>query len=167
MTRRTWDPNIPGFVAVASMETGAGRARRARETQAAPWQLAAALPATTQAVESFCLEVRHRLKGCVSAADWYAVELLLREALTNAVLHGDPGSSGQVSCEVTVRKRLARLIVADEGRGFDWRRALSAAAPDTATSGRGVKIYQLYADRVSFNEAGNRVVLHRRLGRRA
>lgn len=147
MSRRTWDPEPGGSIA------------------ADRWQLARTLPARIDALEAFCLEVRQRLKPEASAADWYAVELLLREALTNAVLHGADDPSRQVVCEVTIARRVARLVVTDEGPGFDWRRALSAVTAETATSGRGLKIYQLYADRVSFNEAGNRVVLYRRLGR--
>ena len=58
--------------------------------------------------------------------------------------------------------------MADDGPGFDWRAALRLDPGDTATCGRGLKIYAMYADRVSFNEAGNRVVLERggRLERR-
>ena len=59
--------------------------------------------------------------------------------------------------------RIARLVVADGGPGFDWRAALERVPAEAATSGRGLKIYQAYADRVSFNRVGNRVVLERRL----
>jgi anti-sigma regulatory factor (Ser/Thr protein kinase) len=126
------------------------------------------LEPTLHAVDRMCADVRRRLKPDATAADWYGVELLLREALTNAVLHGggsDPRR--RVRCEVSVGPRKARLAVADEGPGFDWRAALAADAIETATSGRGLKIYELYADRVSFNEAGNRIVLERRLNCRA
>ena len=59
-------------------------------------------------------EVRRRLKGRASAADWFGVELLLREALTNAVLHaGSDDGSRRVRCEVSVGARIARLVVAD------------------------------------------------------
>lgn len=130
------------------------------------WRLVRTLAPTLQAVDQMCLDVRERLKVCASAADWYGVELLLREALTNAVLHGggpDPGR--RVRCEVTCGRTRARVAVADDGPGFDWRAASAVETSETATSGRGLKIYELYADRVSFNEAGNRVVLERRLGK--
>jgi serine/threonine-protein kinase RsbW len=130
------------------------------------WRIARTLEPTLHAVDSVCADVRQRLKVHASAADWYGVELLLREALTNAVLHGggsDPAR--KVRCEVRVGPRKAWVAVADEGPGFDWRAALAADTAETATSGRGLKIYALYADRVSFNEAGNRVVLERRLAR--
>jgi serine/threonine-protein kinase RsbW len=137
-------------------------------TTAGRWRIERTVEPTLRAVDRVCADVRRRLKPHASPADWYGVELLLREALTNAVLHGGgPGAGGRVRCEVHVGPRKARLAVADEGPGFDWRAALRADTADTATCGRGLKIYGLYADRVSFNEAGNRVVLERRLGETA
>jgi serine/threonine-protein kinase RsbW len=128
------------------------------------WRIARTLEPTLHAVERLCADVRRRLKPQASPADWYGVELLLREALTNAVLHGGgPEAGRRVRCEVRVGPRKAWLAVADEGPGFDWRAALRAVTAETATSGRGLKIYELYADRVSFNETGNRIVLERRL----
>lgn len=126
------------------------------------WRLVRTLAPTMDAVDAMCTEVRRRLKDRASAADWYGVELLLREALCNAVLHGGSADPARrVRCEVTVGRTKARLSVADDGPGFDWRAVSSARADETATSGRGLKIYALYADRVSFNEAGNRIVLER------
>jgi anti-sigma regulatory factor (Ser/Thr protein kinase) len=108
--------------------------------------------------------VRERLKGGPAAADWYSVELLLREALTNAVLHGCAGdATRRVRCDVRVGARSVRLEVASDGPGFDWRAAMREGPSETATSGRGLKIYAAYADRVSFDETGNRLVLVRRL----
>jgi anti-sigma regulatory factor (Ser/Thr protein kinase) len=128
------------------------------------WRLARTLAPTLEAVDAFCGEVRRRLKEKAAPADWYGVELLLREALTNAVLHGGGGSGYPVRCEVSVGARRVRMVVSDEGPGFDWKAQLASTTPEAATSGRGLRIYSHYADRVSFNEAGNRVVLERRLG---
>ena len=132
------------------------------------WRIARTLEPTLDAVEQLCVDVRRRLKEQASPADWYGVELLLREALTNAVVHGTPKAARGgtdapvVRCDVAVGIRAARLVVSDDGPGFDWRRTLERPTLETATCGRGLKIYEMYADRVSFNEAGNRVVLVRR-----
>jgi serine/threonine-protein kinase RsbW len=137
-----------------------------RRPAAGRWRIDRTLEPTLHAVDRVCADVRHRLKPHASAADWYGVELLLREALTNAVLHGGAAGPGRrVRCEVRVGPRKAWMSVSDDGPGFDWRAALASETADTATSGRGLKIYELYADRVSFNEAGNRIVLERRLER--
>ncbi len=137
------------------MSAAASRPRR--------WRLARTLAPTLEAVDALCAEVRRRLKGKASPADWYGVELLLREALTNAVLHGGGGEGFPVRCEVTVGARRVRMVVADKGPGFDWKAHLVSETPESATSGRGLRIYSHYADRVAFNAVGNRVVLERRL----
>ncbi len=128
------------------------------------WRIARTVAPTLDAVDALCRSVRERLKDRASGADWFGVELLLREALTNAVLHAGSDDAGRrVRCEVSVGARRARLVVEDGGPGFDWRAALARTPTDAAASGRGLKIYEMYADRVSFNRAGNRVVLERRL----
>jgi serine/threonine-protein kinase RsbW len=90
----------------------------------------------------------------------FAVELLVREALTNAVMHGchaDP--SKRVKC--ILRLRPGRLIIAvrDDGCGFDWITALEQEADLDACSGRGMLIYEQYADRIRFGRKGNSVVI--------
>ncbi len=131
------------------------------------WRIARMVAPTLGEVDRVCADVRRRLTPHAPPDDWYGVELLLREALTNAVLHGGGSCpDAHVRCEVRVGPTKARLTIADEGPGFDWRGALRKDTPETATGGRGLKIYELYADHVSFNEPGNRVVLERRLGPR-
>ena len=128
------------------------------------WRIRRTLRPDLAAVDLLCAHVRNRLKGSASAADSFAVELLLREALVNAVKHGCRGRpGGHISCEVRRSDRGLRMSVCDDGRGFDWQRQQQSPAADLATSGRGVSLYSLYADRVTFNGAGNRVVLFRRL----
>lgn len=130
------------------------------------WRIARTIEPTLDEVDAICRDVRARIRRHASRADWFGVELLLREALTNAVLHaGSDGPGRRVRCEVIVGARRARLEIADGGPGFDWRAALARSPAETATSGRGLRIYEMYADRVSFNEAGNRVVLERKLTR--
>ena len=90
----------------------------------------------------------------------FDVKLLLREALLNAVLHGnrcDPALP--VTLEVLAADGRLTLTVTDQGPGFDWRAGLAAQAPPEAVSGRGLAILALYADDVRYNAAGNQVVL--------
>ncbi|MBP8815587.1 MAG: ATP-binding protein, partial [Desulfobulbus sp.] len=90
----------------------------------------------------------------------FAVDLLLREFLNNAILHGNRlDASKLVQVEVRVGRRVIVLSVADEGPGFDWRSRRCHKSGATDTSGRGLEIGRLYADRIRFNRAGNRVIL--------
>lgn len=120
------------------------------------------LPASQDAIEAFCWDFQQWLGPETTSKDAFASELLLREALVNAVEHGCAGK-GCVEC--VVRGRNGRLLIAvrDEGKGFDWRPRWNQLAPVDSASGRGVTIYKTYAHRVRFNRAGNAVFLIRRL----
>lgn len=133
---------------------------------AATWRMDRLLPPSPAAAEALCADVRRRLKETAGASDCFGVELLLREALANAVVHGSRGRPGaRIRCEVRYRGRSVRIAVTDSGPGFDWKKRQSAPPSGTRTSGRGLCLYAAYADGVNFNESGNRVVLVKRLGR--
>ena len=116
-------------------------------------ELRMALPATLEAVEEFFIEFRRRSQALMYLADRFAAELLVREALTNAVVHGshaDPCK--QVRCHLRLKGRRLLIAVEDDGEGFDWRRAWSIGVfPDA--SGRGIEILRKYANRVRYNGA--------------
>lgn len=126
-------------------------------------EMRTALPATLQAAEAFCVEFRRRSEALMDRVSRFAAELLVREALTNAVVHGcraDPGKQ----VRIVVRLKCGRLLIAvdDDGDGFDWRgaRGRSAALSD---SGRGLEILRTYASRVHYNSRGNSVTMIKRL----
>lgn len=86
----------------------------------------------------------------------FDMELLAREALVNAVQHGSSGNPAKtVRASLNLEPGRLVLLVADEGRGFDWR-SLPAADPDPREeSGRGLFIIRKYADSFAYNDAGN------------
>jgi serine/threonine-protein kinase RsbW len=95
-----------------------------------------------------------------ASGNLFDVKLLLREALLNAVLHGnrsDPQCA--VVLAATASDGRLTLDVADQGPGFDWRERLANPPNPEDTSGRGLTILTLYADDVRFNTTGNRVTL--------
>jgi serine/threonine-protein kinase RsbW len=122
------------------------------------------ISACQEAIESFCVEFKKWLGDQVTPRDAFAGELLLREALVNAVEHGcQRNRLAQVEC--VVRGGPGRLLIAvlDPGPGFDWRSRWDTNPDLFACSGRGVLIFRTYASRVRFNRAGNAVMLYRRL----
>ncbi len=122
--------------------------------------------ADLSAVDELCAQVRRLMTENDLGAHAFAIQLLLHEALANAVVHGSEGmAEGRVRCEFRAGRRWIVIEVADDGPGFDWRRASAAPPEGAATNGRGLPIYALFADRVEFNERGNRVVLRRRVDR--
>lgn len=118
------------------------------------------LAPTLEAMESFCLEFQRWRATACAELDAFSSELLLREALTNAVVHGGSESPRErISC--VLRAKRGRLIIAirDGGQGFDWRAAWDRQAAASDTHGRGVAILRHYASAVRFNPAGNSVTL--------
>jgi len=127
-------------------------------------ELRVALPATLQAVEEFSVEFQRRSRALLDKANCFAAELLVREALTNAVLHGSHGDPGkQVRCSLRLKGRCLLIAVEDQGAGFDWRAAWNRKAEFPDDSGRGIEILRKYADRVRFNQRGNVVAMIKRI----
>ncbi len=123
------------------------------------------LPATLAAVERFFQELRGACRCVTEQPNGFTVELLAREALTNAVIHGCKGNpAALVRCTVRMRRNGAVIFVADSGEGFDWREASRRRAGDDACSGRGLQIYAEYATRLRFNSKGNGVAIWTRFG---
>jgi anti-sigma regulatory factor (Ser/Thr protein kinase) len=118
------------------------------------------LPPTLEAIESFCKRFQTWRADHCAGIDAFGVELLVREALTNSVVHGAPRISG------VFRVKRGRLIILirDEGVGFDWRASWDRQADISDTNGRGVEIFRRYADQVRFNARGNAVILIIRFG---
>jgi serine/threonine-protein kinase RsbW len=121
------------------------------------------IPATLAAVEEFIADFRERAQALLDRKSFFGAELLLREALTNAVRHGsheDPAKL--VRCSLRIKGGRLLIAVEDYGCGFDWRAAWDnhAALPDC--SGRGVEILRKYASRVRYNNRGNAVAIVKR-----
>src|SRR5580658_9196959 len=87
------------------------------------------MPATFESVEQFVAEFRERCQALLDRKSLFGAELLVREALANAVRHGshaDP--SKQVKCCVRIKGGRLLVAVEDFGCGFDWRAAWDSQA---------------------------------------
>lgn len=93
----------------------------------------------------------------------FALALLTREAVNNAMIHGnllDPAK--------TVRVRFRErdggfdLAVEDQGPGFDWQRHMQTSSSVEEVRGRGHEIYRNYARAVRYNDTGNVLTLEYR-----
>jgi serine/threonine-protein kinase RsbW len=93
------------------------------------------------------------------------VELALREALGNAVLHGnrqDPRKKVHIHCRCRSRGALF-ISVRDEGNGFDWKGAQDISAGNTYSGhGRGIQLMKAYMDTVRYSLGGSEVLMHKR-----
>jgi serine/threonine-protein kinase RsbW len=107
---------------------------------------------------------------CITGEE-YAVELALREALNNAVVHGNRLDARKL-VHIRVHCRVGKgisLIVSDQGQGFDPRTIPDPLAVENleAEHGRGIHIMKLAMDEVSFQQGGTEVHMCKRLARNA
>jgi anti-sigma regulatory factor (Ser/Thr protein kinase) len=127
------------------------------------FEMRRAMPASFEAAEEFIADFRQRSQALLDRVGCFAAELLVREALTNAVVHGGhTNPAKQIRC--CLRLKGGRLLIAvwDDGDGFDWHVARADAATSPDCSGRGIEILLKYASRVRYNAGGNAVTIIKR-----
>jgi len=128
------------------------------------------MPSEIKAISPLVERLMRLIEGshCITGEE-PAVELALREALNNAVVHGnrlDAHKLVHVRCRCRVGEGVS-LIVSDQGQGFD-----PSAVPDPLAvenldleHGRGIHIMKLAMDEVSFERRGTEVHLCKRAAR--
>lgn len=127
------------------------------------YELRTTLAAAPSAVEEFFIDFRRHVERHLARTQRFAAELLVREALNNAVVHGcrsDPRN--YFRCALRLGAGRLTIAVEDGGDGFDWRAALRRRSEASAGSGRGLGILLRYATRVRFNDKGNAVTIVKR-----
>lgn len=110
--------------------------------------------------------LRHaRVTGCL--ADHQAeLEIALREALANAVLHGNRSDAAKkvlVRAYCDPRKGFV-IAVRDEGPGFDPAKVPDPRADDRLhlTHGRGIFLMRELMDHIEHRKGGREVVLYKK-----
>lgn len=105
------------------------------------------------------------MMSCASGKE-FEIETSLREALTNAVVHGcrlDPEKKVQLTaCCDDARGML--LIVRDSGEGFDIDSIPSPVVGENifATHGRGIYLINQLMDEVTFRAGGTEIRMRKR-----
>jgi serine/threonine-protein kinase RsbW len=97
---------------------------------------------------------------CVPGEE-FNVEMALREALANAVVHGNhehPSAKVHIRCRCWRGKGIS-MIVTDQGRGFDFAKTEGSGLISAPLSehGRGILLMKAYMDDVHFERGGSKV----------
>jgi serine/threonine-protein kinase RsbW len=101
----------------------------------------------------------------------FDVQLVLREALENAVLHGNQADSGKkvhIRCRCRPGNEIS-IVVTDQGSGFDFGKIVSNGLPSdpAADHGRGIQLMKAFMDDVHFELGGSEVHMRKRARHRA
>src|SRR6202167_6131546 len=127
-------------------------------------ELEHSLPSEVAAISPFVDKLMRLIRKCGCADEGESdVEIALREALANAIIHGNhenPGKHVLVRCRCEPSE--ITLAIKDEGAGFDVDRISDPTAPENIGSahGRGIYLMKALMDEVRFEEGG--VVVHMR-----
>jgi serine/threonine-protein kinase RsbW len=120
------------------------------------------MPSEVKAISPLVQRLKRLIEGarCITSEE-YAVELGLREALSNAVVHGnrlDPRKSVHVRCRCKVGNGVS-LIISGQGQGFDGSTIPDPVAVQDleAESGRGIHLMKSAMDQVWFKQSGTEV----------
>jgi serine/threonine-protein kinase RsbW len=84
------------------------------------------------------------------------------EAVNNAIIHGNKkDESKSVEIEISFKRSILRISVEDEGKGFKPKEIPDPTKPENIEnlSGRGVFLMSKLADKIEFNEKGNKVTM--------
>jgi serine/threonine-protein kinase RsbW len=111
------------------------------------------------------MELIERAK-CVPGAE-FDVELAIREAVGNAVLHGNqenPDKQMHIRCRCESGNGIS-IVVTDEGNGFDFLKILGNGLTSDfqGSHGHGIQLMRAYMDDVRFEKGGSEVHMRKRL----
>lgn len=131
-------------------------------------QFELSLRSKVSAISAFVHTVMHLIRKC----RWiheneYEIEIALREALANAIIHGnheDPGKQVYVSCRCGTDE--VSLVIRDEGQGYDIGALRDPTAPENISSnhGRGIYLMKNLMDEVRFERGGTVVYMRKCAG---
>jgi serine/threonine-protein kinase RsbW len=125
------------------------------------------IPSEIKAIAPLVERLMRLIEGshCITGEE-SAVELALREALNNAVVHGnrlDARKLVHVRCRCKVGDGIS-IAVSDQGQGFDASSVPDPVAGENllAEHGRGIHVMKWAMDEVSFEQRGAEVRMRKR-----
>lgn len=125
------------------------------------------IPANVDEIEKTVLELMEIISESDCAKDEaFSIELAVREALANAILHGAKGDSSKTVriCLACEPDRGMLIVVRDPGPGFDPQEIPSPIVGQNILSnhGRGIFLINQLMDEVRFEKGGTEIHMLKR-----
>jgi len=130
--------------------------------------LECSLPSEVTAISPFVDKLMLLLRHCSCVPEGASdVEIVLREALANAIIHGnhqDRRKHVHVTCRCEPDE--VSIAVKDEGSGFDIDEISDPTAPENIGSvhGRGIYVMKALMDEVRFEDGGAFIYMRKSAG---
>src|ERR1700736_2679500 len=125
------------------------------------------MPSEVRAISPLVDRLMRLIKGsqCVPGEE-FDIELVLREALDNAVVHGnqeDPETKVHIRCRCQPGNEIS-IVVTDQGKGFDLEKIVGNGITSAPSSehGRGIPLMKAYMDEVHFERGRSEVHMRKR-----
>jgi serine/threonine-protein kinase RsbW len=126
------------------------------------WSVEVVVASTIEAISPVVDRLMQSLRtSCCPPEQENAVEMALREALANAIVHGnheDLHKEVRVCCACDAMRGML-IVVKDQGEGFDPSKIPSPLAGRSILSeyGRGIYLINLLMDEVQFQKGGTEI----------
>jgi serine/threonine-protein kinase RsbW len=130
-------------------------------------QLRQSLPGQIALISPFVDQLMLFIAKCRNQEDGgLDIEMALREALANAIVHGnqeDPFKRVYVACRCTTDGEVS-IEVQDEGQGFDSNAVPDPTIPENrlVKHGRGIYLMKTLMDEVHFEQSGALVYMRKK-----
>jgi serine/threonine-protein kinase RsbW len=130
-------------------------------------ELRQSLPSQVARISPFVDQLMHFIAECRNEADSeLEIETALREALANAIVHGnqeDPHKHLHVTCRCATDGEVS-ITVRDEGQGFDSNALSDPTTPQNRLikHGRGIYLMKALMDEVRFDQGGAVVFMRKK-----
>ena len=138
-----------------------------KRSQSSVLEIDLCMPSEVRAITPLVDRLMRLIKRsqCVPGQE-FEVELALREALDNAVVHGnqeDPETKVHIRCRCLPGKEIC-MVVTDQGKGFNFEKIVGngSASNPASEHGRGIQLMKAYMDDVHFERGGSEVHMRKR-----
>jgi serine/threonine-protein kinase RsbW len=123
------------------------------------YKLSCQFQSTLEEVDAQVNALLESLDEKVVEYDRFSLDLILREALNNAVIHGNKNNPDLVIfLSIMLIGKWFHIRIEDQGEGFDWTSGIQRTEVEAnAEHGRGFPIILHYGEQVQLNEKGNKI----------
>lgn len=96
------------------------------------------------------------------------IQLALLESITNAIIHGNKDNSKKVQIRFSLNDNEIKIIVKDEGLGFDYNNIPDPTKDDKllCNNGRGIFLIKCVMDHVRWNKLGNQITMIKKINKK-